>query len=33
MAGVIIVILPVIVLYLWTQKHLVEGIASGAVKG
>ena len=33
MAGVILVILPVLVLFAWTQKHLVEGIASGAVKG
>jgi sn-glycerol 3-phosphate transport system permease protein len=33
MAGVVLVILPVLVLFLWTQKHLVEGIASGAVKG
>jgi len=33
MAGVILVILPVLVLFAWTQRHLVEGIASGAVKG
>ena len=33
MAGVILVILPVLILFAWTQKHLVEGIASGAVKG
>ena len=33
MAGVVLVIVPVFVLFLWTQKHLVEGIAAGAVKG
>ncbi len=33
MAGVVIVIVPAIAGYLMTQKHLVEGIASGAVKG
>ena len=33
MAGVVMVIFPVLLLFLWTQKHLVEGIASGAVKG
>ncbi|HZQ99899.1 MAG TPA: carbohydrate ABC transporter permease [Chloroflexota bacterium] len=33
MAGVVMVIVPVFVLFLWTQKHLVEGIAAGAVKG
>jgi sn-glycerol 3-phosphate transport system permease protein len=33
MAGVVLVILPVLLLFIWTQKHLVEGIASGAVKG
>jgi sn-glycerol 3-phosphate transport system permease protein len=33
MAGVVMVILPVLILFVWTQKHLVEGIASGAVKG
>jgi sn-glycerol 3-phosphate transport system permease protein len=33
MAGVMMVILPVLILFIWTQKHLVEGIASGAVKG
>jgi sn-glycerol 3-phosphate transport system permease protein len=33
MAGVVFVILPVLLLFIWTQKHLVEGIASGAVKG
>jgi sn-glycerol 3-phosphate transport system permease protein len=33
MAGVVMVIVPVLILFAWTQKHLVEGIASGAVKG
>ena len=33
MAGVMMVIVPVLILFIWTQKHLVEGIASGAVKG
>jgi multiple sugar transport system permease protein/sn-glycerol 3-phosphate transport system permease protein len=33
MAGAIFVVLPVLVLYLWAQRYIVEGIASGAVKG
>jgi raffinose/stachyose/melibiose transport system permease protein len=32
-AGVLIVTLPVIVLFLFFQKNFVEGLASGAVKG
>jgi sn-glycerol 3-phosphate transport system permease protein len=33
MAGAIYVIAPLLVLFLWVQRHIVEGIAAGAVKG
>ncbi len=33
LAGTIIVIVPILALFLVVQRHLVEGIASGAVKG
>lgn len=33
MAGTIYVVLPVLVLFLLVQRHIVEGIAAGAVKG
>ncbi|NDF53989.1 MAG: carbohydrate ABC transporter permease [Proteobacteria bacterium] len=33
LAGTIIVIAPIIALFIVVQRHLVEGIASGAVKG
>jgi sn-glycerol 3-phosphate transport system permease protein len=33
MAGTLIVVLPVLVLYLWAQRYIVDGLASGAVKG
>jgi sn-glycerol 3-phosphate transport system permease protein len=33
MAGAIYVILPLLVVFLWAQRHIVEGIAAGAVKG
>ncbi|HEX6288987.1 MAG TPA: carbohydrate ABC transporter permease [Herpetosiphonaceae bacterium] len=33
MAGTIFVVLPVLIVFLWAQKHIVEGIAAGAVKG
>jgi len=33
MAGTIFVVLPVLIIFLWAQKHIVEGIAAGAVKG
>jgi sn-glycerol 3-phosphate transport system permease protein len=33
MAGTLFVVLPVVVLYLAVQRHIVEGIAAGAVKG
>ncbi len=33
MAGAIFVVLPVLLLYLWAQRYIVEGIAAGAVKG
>jgi sn-glycerol 3-phosphate transport system permease protein len=33
MAGTLFVVLPVVVLFLAVQRHIVEGIAAGAVKG
>lgn len=33
MAGSMFVIVPVIVLFVWAQRYIVEGIAAGAVKG
>jgi ABC-type glycerol-3-phosphate transport system permease component len=33
MAGTLYVVLPVVVLFLLVQRHIVEGIAAGAVKG
>ncbi|MCS6842608.1 MAG: carbohydrate ABC transporter permease [Roseiflexus sp.] len=33
MAGTVFVVLPVIVLFVWAQRYIVEGIAAGAVKG
>jgi sn-glycerol 3-phosphate transport system permease protein len=33
MAGTLYVVLPVLVLFLIVQRHIVEGIAAGAVKG
>ncbi|MCC7367763.1 MAG: carbohydrate ABC transporter permease [Chloroflexi bacterium] len=33
MAGALYVILPLLVVFLWAQRHIVEGIAAGAVKG
>lgn len=33
MAGALFVVLPVVVVFLWAQRYIVEGIAAGAVKG
>ncbi len=33
MAGTMFVVLPVIMLFVWAQRYIVEGIAAGAVKG
>jgi sn-glycerol 3-phosphate transport system permease protein len=33
MAGTIFVVLPVLIVFLWAQRHIVDGIAAGAVKG
>ena len=33
MAGAIYVIAPLLIVFLWAQRHIVEGIAAGAVKG
>ena len=33
MAAAIFVIVPLLVIYVWAQKHIIEGITSGATKG
>ncbi len=33
MAGIVITVLPVLVIYLLLQKHIIKGITAGAVKG
>jgi sn-glycerol 3-phosphate transport system permease protein len=33
MAGALYVIMPLLIVFLWAQRHIVEGIAAGAVKG
>lgn len=33
MAGTIFVVLPVLIVFLWAQRYIIEGIAAGAVKG
>jgi len=33
MAGTLFVVLPVLVVFLWAQQYIVEGMAAGAVKG
>ena len=33
MSGVIYVIAPLLVVFFWAQRYIVEGIAAGAVKG
>jgi ABC-type glycerol-3-phosphate transport system permease component len=33
MAGIIITVLPVLLVYLMLQKHIIKGITAGAVKG
>ena len=33
MAGTIYVIAPLLVVYLWAQRHIIEGITAGATKG
>ena len=33
MAGIVITVLPVVLLYLLLQKHIIKGITAGAVKG
>ena len=33
MAGIIITVVPVLVIYLMLQKHIIKGITAGAVKG
>ncbi|MCC6178605.1 MAG: carbohydrate ABC transporter permease [Chloroflexi bacterium] len=33
MAGALYVIMPLLLVFIWAQRHIVEGIAAGAVKG
>lgn len=33
MAGAVLVIVPVLALFLWAQRHIVEGLTAGSVKG
>ena len=33
MAGTVLVIVPVLVFFLWAQRHIVSGIMSGSIKG
>lgn len=33
MAGAIFVIVPLLIVYIWAQKHIIEGITAGATKG
>jgi sn-glycerol 3-phosphate transport system permease protein len=33
MAGAIYVMAPLLIIFFWAQRHIVEGIAAGAVKG
>jgi len=33
MAGIVITVIPVLVVYLILQKHIIKGIAAGAIKG
>ena len=33
MAGTLFVVLPVLIVFLYAQRYIVEGIAAGAVKG
>lgn len=33
MAATVMVVIPLLVLFVWTQKYLVEGISAGALKG
>ena len=33
MAGTIFVVLPILIIFIWSQRYIVEGIAAGAVKG
>jgi sn-glycerol 3-phosphate transport system permease protein len=33
MAGALIVVAPVVAFFLWTQRHLIQGLTSGSVKG
>ena len=33
MACIILTVLPIIIIYLFCQKHIIKGVVAGAVKG
>ena len=33
MACIMLTVLPIIILYLFCQKHIIKGVVAGAVKG
>ncbi len=33
MAGTLFVVIPVLLVFIWAQRHIVEGLSAGAVKG
>ena len=33
MAMLVLAIIPIVIFYVATQKHIIEGVAAGAVKG
>lgn len=33
MAGAVLVIVPILALFVWSQRHVVEGLTAGSVKG
>ena len=33
MAALVLMIVPILVLYLFLQKHIINGVVAGAVKG
>ena len=33
MAALVLLVLPILILYLFLQKHIIEGVVAGAVKG
>jgi sn-glycerol 3-phosphate transport system permease protein len=33
MAGTVLVLTPVLAIFLWAQRHIIQGLTSGSVKG